>query len=260
MTMDGARPVRYDAALACRELAESDRTLARLMERAGPFTLRLKQTASPFEALLESIIHQQLHGRAARTIHDRVLALFAGGQPTPEVLLQLPEDRLRAAGLSAGKLAALRDLAEKSCSGTVPALSTLRRMADEEIIAHLTQVRGIGVWTVEMLLIFYLGRPNVMPVKDYGVRKGFALTFGKLPVGAPVRAEDLPDAATLERRARRWRPWCSVASWYLWRACDLAAQAEKAGAGGGPDILPTKQSTERSKQRPGQRPTSKREK
>jgi DNA-3-methyladenine glycosylase II len=222
--MDGTRPVRYDAALACRELAARDRALARLMERAGRFTLRLKPNTPPFEALLESIVHQQLHGRAARTIHDRVRALFAGDAPTPETLLQLPDGPLRAAGLSANKLAALRDLAQKSCSGAVPALPALRRMADEEIVAHLTEVRGIGVWTVEMLLIFYLGRPDVLPVKDYGVRKGFALTFGKLSAGASVRPQDLPDEATLLRRAERWRPWRSVASWYLWRACDLAAQ------------------------------------
>ena len=223
------RPVRYDHILASQTLAASDRKLAQLLERAGPFTLRLKPTASPFEALLESIVHQQLNGRAAKTIHDRVLALFADNSstpahPTPEALLRLPDNRLRAAGLSAGKLAALRDLAEKTRAGIVPSLAQLRRMTDEDIIAHLTQVRGIGVWTAEMLLIFRLGRPNVLPVGDYGVRKGFALTFGTLRPGVRVQAEDLPDAETMRRRAARWHPWCSVASWYLWRACDLAVQ------------------------------------
>ncbi len=218
------RPVRYDHVLASQALAASDRKLARLLERAGPFTLRLKPTTSPFEALLESIVHQQLNGRAAKTIHDRVLALFAENHPTPEGLLRLPDDRLRGAGLSAGKLAALRDLAEKTHTGVVPALAQLRRMDDEEIMAHLTLVRGIGVWTVEMLLIFRLGRPNVLPVGDYGVRKGFALTFGALRPGMRVQPEDLPDADTMRRRAARWHPWCSVASWYLLRACDLAAQ------------------------------------
>ncbi len=224
-----ARPVRYDHVLASQTLAASDRKLARLLERAGPFTLRLKPTASPFEALLESIVHQQLNGRAARTIHDRVLALFADNSPapahpTPEALLRLPDNRLRAAGLSAGKLTALRDLAEKTSSGVVPSLAQLRRMTDADVIAHLTQVRGIGVWTAEMLLIFRLGRPNVLPVGDYGVRKGFALTFGALRPGVRVQIEDLPDAETMRRRAARWHPWCSVASWYLWRACDLAAR------------------------------------
>lgn len=219
-----ARPVRYDHVLASQTLSVSDRKLAQLLERAGPFTLRLKPTASPFEALLESIVHQQLNGRAAKTIHDRVLALFAENSPTPEGLLRLPDERLRAAGLSAGKLAALRDLAEKTRSGVVPSLAQLRRMTDEEILLHLTQVRGIGVWTVEMLLIFRLGRPNVLPVGDYGVRKGFALTFGTLRPGVRVQPQDLPDAETIRRRAARWHPWCSVASWYLWRACDLATQ------------------------------------
>lgn len=225
---DRLHPVRYDHDLACKTLAASDAKLGKLMQRAGVFTLQLKRTSSPFEALLESIIHQQLHGRAAKTIHDRVLALFGGDHPTPEVLLKLPQERLRAAGLSANKLAALRDLAEKTCAGIVPPMTKLQRMADEEIIAHLTQVRGIGVWTVEMLLMFRLGRPNVLPVNDYGVRKGFALTFGVLRPGVRVEAHHLPDAATMRRRAVRWQPWCSVASWYLWRACDLAAVTETA--------------------------------
>ena len=215
------RPVGYDHALACDVLAAKDRKLAQLMKRAGPFALRLKPTKSPFEALLESIIYQQLHGRAAKTIHDRVLALFPKNHPEPETLLRLPELRLRAAGLSANKLAALRDLAEKTGTGIVPSLSKLRRMSDEDVIADLIQVRGIGVWTVEMLLIFRLGRPNVLPVGDYGVRKGFALTFGDLPEGSRIQPKDLPDAATIRKRAARWQPWCSVASWYLWRACDL---------------------------------------
>ncbi|HUZ05452.1 MAG TPA: hypothetical protein VMU62_08835 [Acidobacteriaceae bacterium] len=223
---DRLRPVRYDHDRACSTLNASDRKLGQLMERAGPFTLQLKHTDSPFEALLESIIHQQLHGRAAKTIHDRVLALFQGDPPTPEILLQLPEERLRAAGLSANKLAALRDLAEKTNAGIVPPMSKLQRMPDEDILAHLTQVRGIGVWTVEMLLIFRLGRPNVLPTNDYGVRKGFALTFGKLRPGMRVETKDLPDAETMRRRALRWQPWCSVASWYLWRACDLATLTE----------------------------------
>ncbi len=215
------RSVRYDHAQACSALAANDKKMAQLISRAGPFTLRLKPTESPFEALLESIVHQQLNGRAAKTIHDRVLALFADNQPTTEPLLRLPEARLRAAGLSANKLAALRDLAEKTNAGIVPSLPVLRRMSDEDVIAHLTQVRGIGVWTVEMLLIFRLGRPNVLPVGDYGVRKGFALTFEGLRPGTRIQPSDLPDAATMRRRAARWQPWCSVASWYLWRACDL---------------------------------------
>jgi len=221
-----SRKVRYDSARACEELAAADPRLARLMERAGPFALRLKPTHSTFEALLESITHQQLHGNAARAIHGRLLDLFPGEPPTPQALLDLKDDVLRAAGLSAGKLASVRDLAEKSVAGIVPALPALHRMPDDEVCARLTTVRGIGVWTVQMLLIFRMGRPNVLPVLDYGVRKGFALTIGKLRPGIAVTPADLPDAAAMERRAQRWQPWRSVASWYLWRACDLARDAE----------------------------------
>lgn len=216
------RKVRYDYTLACQELAAADARLKKLIERAGPFALRLKPTHSTFEALLESIIHQQLHGRAAQTIHARVLALFPEALATPRGLHDLADERLRAAGLSANKLAAVRDLAEKSLAGAVPPLAALHRMPDEEVCARLASIRGIGVWTVQMLLIFRMGRPNVLPVADYGVRKGFALTFGKLRPGMPVALADLPSAATMERRAVRWQPWRSVASWYLWRACDLA--------------------------------------
>ncbi len=222
----GPRTVRYDHALACRELAARDARLRTLIERIEPFTMRLKPTHSTFEALLESILYQQLHGRAAKAIHTRVLELFPGSMPTPQRMNELPDAALRAAGLSANKLLALRDLADKSMTGIVPPLTSLHRMTDEEVCDRLTTVRGIGVWTVQMLLIFRMGRPNVLPVSDYGVRKGFALTFGKLRPGTPVSAADLPDATTIERRARRWEPWRSVASWYLWRACDVAVAAE----------------------------------
>jgi len=222
----GLRKVRYDSAAACRELAAADAPLGRLMERAGPFALRLKPTHSTLEALLESITHQQLHGNAAKAIHGRILDLFPERTPTPEALLQVSDAALRAAGLSAGKLASVRDLAEKSRIGIVPPLSKLHRMPDDEVCARLTTVRGIGIWTVQMLLIFRMGRPDVLPVLDYGVRKGFALTFGKLRPGMPVTPVDLPGAAAMERRAAHWRPWQSVASWYLWRACDLAVTNE----------------------------------
>ena len=221
-----AKKVRYDAALACRELAAADPRLAKLIERAGPFALQLKPTRSTFEALLETIVHQQLHGRAARTIHARVLDLFPEKIATPAAVASLKDEVLRSAGLSANKLAAVRDLAEKSLSGIVPTLAVLHRLPDDEVCARLTTVRGIGIWTAQMILIFRMGRPNVLPVSDYGVRKGFALTIGKLRPGTPVTPADLPDVATMERRARRWQPWQSVASWYLWRACDLAADPE----------------------------------
>lgn len=221
-----SRPVRYDHAIACQQLSAADARLKKLIERTGPFALRLKPTHSTFEALLESIVYQQLHGRAAKTIHGRVLEHFLDATPTAAAMQKLPDEALRAAGLSANKLAAVRDLSEKSLAGIVPPLATLHRMPDDEVCDRLTTVRGIGIWTVQMLLIFRMGRPNVLPVSDYGVRKGFALTIGKLRPGMPVTLADLPDAATMQQRARRWQPWQSVASWYLWRACDLAREAE----------------------------------
>jgi len=222
--VDGRRAVRYDAALACRTLAAADPRLGQLIQRAGPFTLRLKSQHSPFEALLESIIYQQLHGKAAAAILKRLLTSFGELHPAPEHLLQAPDDLLRAAGLSASKTKALRDLAAKTLDGTVPTLIQIRRMSDDEIIERLTQVRGIGTWTVHMLLIFRLGRPDVLPVTDYGIRKGFALTFNRLPKTKSFDASMLATIEQIERRAEKWRPWRSVASWYLWRACDLAGK------------------------------------
>src|SRR5271170_7207486 len=230
--LNSPRPPRYDAAQACLHLSSSDPKLAKLIQRAGPFTLRVGSAQSPFEALVESIIYQQLHGKAAATIHRSMIESFApvmtlatprtGVHPTPQQLLDCPNEQLRAAGLSKNKMLALRDLAAKTIDGTVPTLAAIRRMPDEAIIEHLVQVRGIGRWTVEMLLIFRLGRPNVLPVDDYGVRKGFALTFGKLKPTDKVTPMDLPKPDEMRRRAKKWQPWSSVASWYLWRACDLA--------------------------------------
>jgi DNA-3-methyladenine glycosylase II len=242
-TISSPRPPRYDYQLAIRELAAADPKLGKLIARAGPFTLRLASTQSPFEALVQSIIYQQLHGKAAAAIHRRLIESFAPGyiadpilaaahlnptHPSPQQLLDCPNEQLRAAGLSHNKTLALRDLAAKTIDGTVPTLARIRRMSDAQIIDHLTQVRGIGIWTVHMMLIFRLGRPDVLPTGDYGVRKGFALTFGKLKPftdGKPTKVipADLPTPAEMERRAKKWHPWRSVASWYLWRACDLAA-------------------------------------
>jgi DNA-3-methyladenine glycosylase II len=227
------RPPRYDSALAVSQLSAADPKLARLIQRAGPFTMRVASSQSPFEALVESIVYQQLHGKAAATIHRRLLESFypvtAEGRIPGQAehfaaqhLLDAPNEQLRAAGLSHNKSLALRDLAAKTLDGTVPTLVRIRRMSDEDIIEHLTQVRGIGRWTVEMLLIFRLGRPDVLPVSDYGVRKGFALTFGKLKPTDKVTPLDLPKPDEMHRRAKKWAPWRSVASWYMWRACDLA--------------------------------------
>jgi len=224
------RPPSYDSAQALLDLAAADPKLGKLIERAGPFTMKLASRQSPFESLVESIVYQQLHGKAAATIHRRLIEGFEPvfaplglTHPDPQHLLDAPNEQLRRAGLSHNKALAIRDLAAKTLDGTVPTLARIRRMSDDAIIEHLTKVRGIGKWTVEMMLIFRLGRPNVLPVDDYGIRKGFALTFGKLKPADKVTPADLPKPDVMHRRAKRWQPWCSVASWYLWRACDLAS-------------------------------------
>jgi DNA-3-methyladenine glycosylase II len=147
---------------------------------------------------------------------------FFGGDPTPQQIIDVPDEPLRAAGVSGNKIKALRDLAAKTLDGTVPTHKAILKMPDADIVERLTEVRGIGPWTVEMLLIFRLGRPDVFPVTDYGVRKGYALTFMRLPKSRPIEAADLPKADVLFKRGRKWAPFRSVASWYLWRACDLA--------------------------------------
>jgi DNA-3-methyladenine glycosylase II len=218
----------YDRAAALAHLSAADAKLARLITGAGPFTMRLATQQSPFEALTESIIYQQLHGKAAAAIHARLIAGFqplptlTPIHPSPQQILDAPTAELRSAGLSANKTLALRDLAAKTLDNTVPTLARIRRMDDAAIIEHLTQVRGIGKWTVEMFLIFRLGRPDIFPTSDYGVRKGFALTFQSLKPTTKVTPDLLPKPDIMERRAKKWHPYCSVASWYLWRACDLA--------------------------------------
>jgi 3-methyladenine DNA glycosylase/8-oxoguanine DNA glycosylase len=205
----------YDPDEAVRHLRAADAVLAGLMERAGPFALKVTRLQDPFEALARNIVFQQLNGKAASAIHARVLALFGGAKLRPEDLLAAPDEALRGAGLSAAKLAALRDLAAKTVDGTVPTLARLRRMDDEEIVERLTRVRGIGRWTVEMLLMFRLGRGDVLPVGDFAVRKGFMVAYG---------LGEMPKPKELERHAEAWRPYRSVASWYMWRALEHPGQ------------------------------------
>jgi methylated-DNA-[protein]-cysteine S-methyltransferase len=203
----------FDPAAALRHLRRSDAELGRVVDAVGPFRMELKRTPSLFAALAEAIVYQQLSGRAAATIHARVCALFPRPHegPTPEKILRVSDARLRAAGLSRAKLLSLRDLARKARAGEVPSLAEAREMDDEEIVARLTQVRGVGRWTVEMLLMFRLGRADVLPADDYGIRKGFALAF---------RRRSLPSRAELEERGALWKPYRTVASWYLWRVLE----------------------------------------
>src|SRR5208337_767695 len=226
MMHDGKiRKLPFDPAEAVAHLKACDAKLGALIDRVGAFELRLDAAPSPFESLLESILYQQLHGKAAATIHRRVRE-YLGGDPAPQLLLDTPDERLRACGVSGNKIKALKDLAARTLDGTVPTHAAIKKLSDAEIVERLTEVRGIGPWTVEMLLIFRLGRPDVLPATDYGVRKGYALTFLRLPRTRPLEAADLPRPEVLFKRGKRWAPFRSVASWYLWRACDLAKGTE----------------------------------
>jgi DNA-3-methyladenine glycosylase II len=203
----------YDPEEATRSLSRADKLMAKLIRRAGPFTHRPEKIQSPFQALLRAIVYQQLSGKAAATIYARMALAVAGGRVIrPQGIIDTADETLRGAGMSRAKVLAVKDLAAKTLDGTVPSLARLRKMDDAEIIARLVQVRGIGPWSVEMLLIFRLGRPDVLPTTDLGVRTGFMLTYG---------FKELPKAAEIIEHAERWRPYRSVASWYMWRAVDL---------------------------------------
>lgn len=208
------KKLQYDPDEAVDHLKAVDGTLGAFIERAGPLELKPGRHRTPFEALLRAIAYQQLSGKAAGTIHGRVLDLFPRRRPDPERLLALPENRLRQAGLSGAKTRAVRDLAAKALDGTVPARKQIAAMSDAELLQRLVRVRGVGRWTVEMLLIFDLGRPDVLPLDDLGIQKGFRNLYGM---------KKLPAARTMTRRGRHWQPFRSAASWYLWKAADGAA-------------------------------------
>lgn len=214
-----AGALAFDPEAAVLRLRE-DPAMAALVEVAGPLRPRLRPADNLFDALAHSIVHQQLTGKAASTIYARLAALFPNGHRGLDArrLLRLSTERLRGAGLSGPKIAALRDLAEKVIGGALPSFDALRAMDDEAIVSRLTTVRGIGRWTVEMLLIFRLGRPDVWPVDDLGVRKGYALTYGG----------ELPSPKELQARGARFRPYRSAAAWYLWQAADLQIAARAA--------------------------------
>ena len=229
MIHDGrSRKLPFDPDEAIAHLRARDTKLAALIDRAGPFTLRLDRSASPFESLLESILYQQFHGKAAAAIHRRLREYF-GGDPTPQLLLTRPTSRSAPPAFPATRSRRCATWPPRTLDGTVPSHAAIHKMSDADIVERLTEVRGIGPWTVEMLLIFRLGRPDVLPVTDYGVRKGFALTFQRVPKSRPLEAADLPKPDVVFKRGQRWAPYRSVASWYLWRACHLAKNTPPAG-------------------------------
>ncbi len=193
-------------------IVKSDRTLAEVIAQVGPCKLSLR-TGSVFESLVRAIAHQQLTGRAANTILRRLEdALGTSGSLAPESILQADIEVLRRAGFSLAKASYIREVALAVTSGAIPTKATMRKMSDEEIIAKLTAVKGIGRWSAEMFLIFDLGRLNVLPLGDYGVRKGFAIAYGM---------KTLPRPRTITRRAKQWHPYRTLACWYLWRVVDM---------------------------------------
>jgi O-6-methylguanine DNA methyltransferase len=214
----------FDPSIAVEHLRTSDATLARVIEMVGPFRIQRNKAPSIFSALAEAIVYQQLTGRVAATIFGRLCALFPGSQkgPTAEQILGASDDELRGVGLSRSKVLSLRDLARRAAGGEIPTLSEIRRMEDEAIIERLTQVRGVGRWTAEMVLIFHLGRPDVLPVDDYGVRKGFAIAYDR----------ELPSPKELAAYGVRWQPYRTVASWYLWRVVERATARKVMPVGG----------------------------
>ncbi len=203
---------RYDAQRAARSLARRDAVLRNLIKRVGPCRLEERRRADAFQSLLSAIVSQQLSTKSARAIHTRLIGLFPRvPHPSPRQILRKSDTALRDVGLSQAKVVAVKDLAARVLDGTVPAVEELHAMDDEAIIERVMRVRGVGRWTVEMLLIFQLGRGDVFPVSDLGVRKGYMLAYG---------ASEMPTPQHLNEVGEAWRPYRSVASWYLWRATD----------------------------------------
>jgi len=199
--------------IAVRHLSKVDPVMRELIRRVGPCGLEVRNH-SPFETLVRAIAHQQIHGRAAQAILGRFIALFPGRRfPTPTDIAAVPARKMRRAGFSRGKIRAIKHIARRARAGFVPTRAACHRLSDEEIIERLTELHGVGQWTVEMLLLFTLGRPDVLPVDDFGVREGFKVAYGRRKQPTPKQ---------LRRYGERWRPYRSVAAWYLWRAVERA--------------------------------------
>ncbi len=215
--------IHPSSAIITKQLTQKCKLLGKVIKEAGPYTLIAESEQSPFEALARSIVYQQLTGKAAATIHARLIALFAPA-PTlePRLIVAAQDDFLRSAGLSRAKTAALKDLASKTLEGLVPAQnSDLKHLSDAEIVSLLTQIRGIGKWTVEMFLMFTLGRLDVFPSSDLGVRQGFSYVYGLSELALPKE---------MDAHSERWKPYRSAAAWYLWRAVDLQKKLKSQNA------------------------------
>ena len=214
-TDDEVAPILpFDLAEATRYLSERDEQLKRLIAEARPFQINVSDSLSPYEVLMRAITYQSISGKAAKTIYDRIKALGENGRaPTPEQMLKVPTKKLRKAGLSGAKVLAMKDLAKKAIEGIVPTHDEALKLSDQELVDRLVSVRGIGAWTVEMFLIFRLGRPDVLPIQDLGVKKGWSVAYGK---------KHIPKPKELLKFGERWRPYRTVASWYMWRAFERA--------------------------------------
>ena len=201
-------------AAAHKHLSAADPVMRRLIREHGRCALVPETRRSPFQSLVQAVAHQQLNGTAANTILMRFKKLFPGRKfPRPEDLTNVTDEQIRACGFSFAKIKAIRDIAEKTLSGVVPSSREIVKLSDDEIIERLTEVRGVGRWTVEMLLIFQLGREDVLPADDFGVRSGFRIAYKK---------RELPKPKALLAHGKRWRPHGTTAAWYLWRAADAA--------------------------------------
>ena len=200
----------FEPAKAVAHLRRADPALARIIAAVGPFDMQLKSSRSLFGALAEAIVYQQLSNKAAATIYGRIEALYPRARQgfTPAHILRTPDDRLRGAGLSRAKVLALRDLAQRVAGGELPTLEEAQDLDDDALIERLIEVRGIGRWSAEMFLMFRLGRPDVLPLDDYSLRKAYATAF---------RRRALPSPQALEKHGEKWRPYRTVASWYLWQ-------------------------------------------
>ena len=201
-----------------RELSAVDPVMRRIIRECGPCTFSPEALQSPFQSLVQAVAHQQLNGTAANTILRRFIKLFPGKRfPRAEDLSDVSDESLRAAGFSQAKVAAIRDIAAKTLAGVVPTSRQIVRLADEEIITRLTEVRGVGRWTAEMLLIFQLGRPDVLPADDFGVRTGFRIAY---------RRREMPKVKELLAFGERWKPHRTTAAWYLWQVANRAKNKE----------------------------------
>ena len=201
-------------AAALKHLATADPVMARLIREVGPCKLAHEPWRSPFQSLVQAVAHQQLNGTAAETILTRFKKLFPKRRfPKPEDLANVTDEQIRACGFSFAKIAAIRDIAAKTLDGTIPSSRQIEKLADEEIIQRLTEARGVGRWTVEMLLIFQLGRKDVLPVDDFGVRTGFRVAYQK---------REMPKPKALLAFGKKWRPHATTAAWYLWQAANAA--------------------------------------